>query len=44
MNIKDSKNRILTCIDKVNSQDFSEQKEINLEEDKKFIDEKLEFG
>ena len=42
--IKDSKERIVSLIDNVNKQDFSEQKEINLEEDIKFFSNKLLFG
>ena len=41
MNIKDSKEKILTLIEIVNNQDFSEYKEANLEEDIKFIKSKL---
>ena len=44
MNIQDSKERLITLIDNVNKQDFSEQKEENLEEDIKFINSKLGFG
>ena len=44
MNISDAKEKVLTLIDFVNKSDFSEQKETNLEEDIKFIEEKLKFS
>ena len=44
MDIKDSKERIVQLIDTVNQQDFSDQKEVNYEDDIKFITSKLTFG